>query len=180
MKDLMAHSIECNCTGGGSAKYPSAPRKSDLAVTSSGNSRKTISAPRVNINPSDENASNGSDLDNGNRDLPKKKKKVQDGTEGVGGVGNRGLGGDGNEAVSASGDNSSKAVQKLTYSSAENQKGLGKRAKGKVGHPFMNCLKVSPGRYGDNKVDQEQESWPCDASCQGARWSQERALRIKG
>jgi len=118
-------------TGGGSAKYPSAPRKSDLAVTSSGNSRKTISAPRVNINSSDENASNGSDLDDGSRDLPKKKKKVQDGTEGIGGVGNRGLGGDGNEAVSASGDNSSKAVQKLTYSSAENQKGLGKRAKGK-------------------------------------------------
>ena len=129
--------------GGGPVKYPSAPRKSDVPSTSSINSRRqTVSAPHVDIDHSDEDASNKSDMDadeDRSRDGP--KKKVQDDTEGVAGLGNREVRRDGTEAVSASGDNSSKAVPKPTKNSVENQKGLGKRLKGKVGLPILNCPK---------------------------------------
>ena len=175
--------------GGGPVKYPSAPRKSDVPSTSSiNNRRQTVSAPHVDIDHSDEDASNKSDMDadeDRSRDGP--KKKVQDDTEGAAGLGNREVGRDGTEAVSAAGDNSSKAVPKPTKNSVENQKGLGKRLKGKVGLPLLNCPKASPdcptvpGCNGDQvEVEQNKASRPCDASGQGAEWSQERALCTKG
>jgi len=114
--------------GGSPVKYPSAPRKSAVPSTSSiNNRRQTVSAPHVDIDHSDEDASNKSDMDadeDRSRDRP--KKKVQDGTVGVAGLGNREVGRNGTEAAGAAGDNSSKAVPKLTKKSVENQKGLGR------------------------------------------------------
>ena len=125
--------------GGGPVKYPSAPRKSDVPSTSSINSRRqTVSAPHVDIDHSDEDASNKSDMDadeDRSRDGP--KKKVQDDTEGAAGLGNREVGRDGTEAVSAAGDNSSKVAQKPINTGVENHKGPGKRLKGKVGQHLI-------------------------------------------
>ena len=135
-------------------KYPSAPRKSVVPQTNNSNRRQTVSAPNASYD-SDLDAhedGDGEQLkkvqdcigDVGDSAIKKAggdaieevggdvSKKVGGGSKRkVGGDAKKEEGGNKSKEASAAGDHSSKAVRKLTYTSA--QKGSGGGAKGKVG-----------------------------------------------